>query len=143
MLVFLMRLKGVAQAPSNSFACATDYRWTSHSHSLNRDEGLGAGSDPFKRTVDRFLGVRRRNVEPSSSFCYGLTKHVFICDDLFRAKDDFRTHAFPFFRLPHKYFSGGRMNCSIWFVRSIERNSQQRRVMYLSFCVVRTLGRIA
>ena len=85
---------------------------------MSQDEGLGAGSDPFKRTVDRFLGVGGRNVKASSSFRYALTKHVFICDDLFRAKNDFRTHAFPFFRLPQKSFLGRqgelqRLVCSI------------------------------
>jgi hypothetical protein len=52
------------------------------------------------------LRVRGRKVKAPRSFRYALTKHVFIFDDLFRAKNDFRTHAFPFFRLPKKYFLG-------------------------------------
>ena len=73
---------------------------------MSQDEDLGAGSDPFKRIIDRLLGIRGRNVKASSSFRYALTKHVFICDDLFRTKNDFRTHVSPFFRLPQKYFLG-------------------------------------
>jgi len=76
-------------------------------------------SDPFKRTVDRFLGVRGRNMKALAFATLWQSMYLFMMISFARKMISERMHLL-FFGFHKSIFSEGRVNCSSWSVRSIE-----------------------